>query len=313
MKHFGRGFLISLFTFAVGVSIAVWGRIRPTSFGDVEKPAVRQSSERSSVGSSAWRVLLSYEGQDLRKLDRESGVRLEEAVKTLLGRRCGGERELIVPRLVSKLSKADGQARYALIEEKPLLSIPGTSGICAHVFDAEGSLLDTSDFNSGHRIFLTEMKVEHSPEIGRAVLVIDSKGSVNGADIARQFYALVGEQLLLIRLEDSGGRLARNTYVAPNHTIGVRLAGRSANEWARVLKSSDAAQALAALTWLGGTHLNPRTRAHGHSLEDIREARLVEGLRSREDIKKTINALIDSENAWLRGAAELTRKVEYRF
>jgi hypothetical protein len=313
MKNFGRRLIIALFTFAVGVSIVALVRLRPTSLGEVEKPALRQTFEQSSVDSSAWRVLLSYEGRDLRKLDRESGLRLGEAVEALLGKRGGGERALIVPRLVSKLSDADGQTRYAFIEEKPLISIPGASRIRAHVFAAEGNLLDSSDFNSGHRISLTEMRVELSPEIGREVLVVNSKGSVNGADIARQIYALIGEQLLLIRLEDSGGRLVRNTYVAPSHAIGVRLAGRSANEWVRALESSDTAEALAALLWLSGSHLSPRTRVPGHFFEDMREARLVEELRSREDIKEIINALIKSENAWLRSAAELTRKVEYSF
>lgn len=302
-----------MFTFALGVSIAALGRLRPTSLGEVENPVSRQSSEQTSVDFSAWRVLLSYEGRDLRKLGRESGLRLEKAVEALLGRRGGGERALIVPRLVSKLSDADGQTRYALIEEKPLLSIPGQSRINAHVFDPEGDLLNSSEFNSGHRISITGMQVEHSPEIGRELLVVNSKASFNGADIARQFYALVGKQLLLIRLENSGCQPVRNTYIAPNHTIGVRLAGRSADEWVGVMKSSDTVESLAALMWVGGTHLNPRTGAPGHFLEDMSEARLVEEIRAREDTKATTNALIKSDNAWLRTASGLTRKFHYSF
>ena len=38
------------------------------------------------------------------------------------------------------------------------------------------------------------------------------------------FYALVNDQVLLIRLEDEAGRLIRNAYGAPNHTWLMRFA-----------------------------------------------------------------------------------------
>ena len=311
MPRFSLHLLMALLTFILGVSIAALGYLRPTLPGAPERPVSRQSLESPSTNLQAWQVLLSFEGRDLRNLDRESADRLRRAIEALLGNRSAGEHSILSPRLVSKLSNGQGQIRYALIEEYPLLTIPGRSRIYAHVFDGEGGLLSSSDFNGGHRIFLTGMEVTYSPEIGREILVVNSQPAINGADIARQYYALVGEQILLIRLEDSGGRLVRNTYSAPGHTIGVTLTGRSAEEWVSALKSSDVAEVLATLTWLSGTHLNPRKPEPDYSHEEMREARLADKVRSREAVRTVLDTLTQSGNAWVRSGAELTKTVEY--
>ncbi len=70
---------------------------------------------------------------------------------------------------------------------------------------------------------------------------------------------------------------------------------------------------LAALTWLGGTHLNPREPAPYPDLEDVREARLAEEVRSRADVRATLDALARSENAWVRGAAQQALEAEGDF
>ena len=310
MKRFGSHLLVALFTWSVGVSMAALSSRRPTFRGAPEKPVLRQVFEQPSVTSSAWRVLLSFEGRDLRKLDRESAVTLRKAVETLLGGRVDSERAFIFPRLFSKLSDARGQTRYVFIEESPLITVPGRSRIYAHVFDTEGGLLGSSDFNCGHRIFLTEMEVAYAPEVGRELLLVHSRPTINGADIARQFYALVGEKVLLVRLEDSGGRLVRNTYASPGHTIGLTLTGRAAKEWEEALASDDVAETLATMTWLGGAHLNPRKPAPEYAHEKHSEARVADEARSREGVRAALDKLTRSENPWVKGAAEMAAKAD---
>ena len=308
MKRFALRLLIASLTFSIGVSIAAFGYLHPKLPHAPNAPVLAQNSKSSDVNISAWQVLLSFENQDLRKLDQKSRVELQKAINTLVGKR---ENELLIPRLISKIANAQGQISYALIEESPLLTIPGECGIRVHVFSLEGKLLSNSAFSSGWRITLTEMQLKYMPEIGREALEVSSKPVINGRDVAKQYYALIGEKALLVRLEDSGGQLIRNIYGAPNHTIGFTLTGRSAKDWEKALESNDVAEVLATLTWLGGIHWNPRTPAPEYTHEEMSEARLADDVRSREGVKVAIRRLMQSENTWVRNAAELAAKVEY--
>ena len=258
---------------------------------------------------AAWRVLLSLENQYLGELDEESERELKKAIVTLVGPRDDWP---LIPRLVSRISNAEGQTSYALIEESPLLTIPGDSGIRVHLFSLEGKLLGSSAFQSGWRITLTGMKVKYLPEIGREVLEVSSRPVIGGRDVARQYYALIGEEMLLVRLEDSGGRLIRNYYDTPNDTIGPTLTGRSADEWERALESNDVAEVLATLTWLGGTHLNPRNPLLVYAHEEMSEARLADEVRALKGVKAALGKLAQSENEWVRSAAQLAVDVKYR-
>jgi hypothetical protein len=148
-------------------------------------------------------------------------------------------------------------------------------------------------------------------EIGREVLEVSSRPVINGRDVAKQYYALIGEKVLLVRLEDGGGNLIRNIYGTPNHTIGLTLTGRSANEWEKALESNDVAEVLATLTWLSGTHWNPRNPSPEYAHEEMREAQLADYIRSRKGVKLMLKKLTQSENTWVQNAAQLAIKVEY--
>lgn len=308
MKRFPFYLFIALITFVIGVSIAAFWYLHPNSTPTLEKSVLAQSPKLPKANLSAWQMLLSFENQDLKELDQKSKVELQKIIDTLVGKR---KNELLIPRLISKISNAQGQINYALVEESPLLTIPGECGIRVHIFSLEGKLLNSSAFSSGWRITLTEMKLKFMPEIGREVLEVSSEPVINGRDIAKQYYALIGEKILLVRLEDSGGQLIRNNYGAPNHTIGFTLVGRPAKEWEKALESDDVAEVLATLTWLSGIHWNPQTPEPEYTHEEMREARLADDVRLREGVKVGLRRFTQSENIWVRSAANLATKVEY--
>lgn len=308
MKRFPFYLFIALITFIIGVSIAAFWYRRPNFTPALDNVVLAQTPKPLRENISAWQTLLSFEKQDLKKLDQKSKVELQKIIDTLVGKR---NNELLIPRLLSKISNARGQIRYALVEESPLLTIPGECGIRVHIFSLEGKLLNSSAFSSGWRITLTEMKLKFMPEIGREVLEVSSEPVINGRDVAKQYYALIGEKILLIRLEDSGGELIRNNYGAPNHTIGFTLVGRSAKEWEKAFESDDVAEILDTLTWLSGIHWNPQTPEPDYTHEEMREARLADDVRLREDVKVGLRRFAQSENVWVRNAANLATKVDY--
>jgi hypothetical protein len=155
------------------------------------------------------------------------------------------------------------------------------------------------------------MKLKQVRNVSGDVLEVESEPVINGRDVAKQYYALIGEKLLLIRLEDSKGKLIRNVYGAPNHTIGLNQTGRSSADWAKSLESNDRAEVLAALTWLGGIHWNPGMAAPDYLHEEMSEARLAEEVRALETVKASVNRLRHSDDAWVRDAAKLAATVVY--
>ena len=107
---------VSVLAFALGVTVV---KFRP--------------SFHKQQPSSAWETLLLFENQDLANLKPESTVRVEKAIEALTGLR---ESPMPYrPRLFRTMSNERGQTRYVLVEEQPLMIIPGESRLRIHVFD----------------------------------------------------------------------------------------------------------------------------------------------------------------------------------
>ena len=290
--------------------------VTPTIAGDFRNPAqprLCDSLQSQSVKRAAWQTLLKFEDQPLSKLPKTRAEELKKAIDELVGKR---ENESVIPRLLTTVSDSKGQTRYALIEEHPLRTIPGNSGLSVHVFARDGSLMRSSVFQTGWRILITDIRVAYREQIGRKAIEVRSAPATNGRDVAKQFYALINDKVLLIRLEDKARNLIPNVYGAPNHTFGLTITGRSADEWKDALRSGDLAEVLATLTWLSGEHLDPNepipelsgmpTVAH----EDISEARLAREVRSGRELRRQLEALRLSQNLWVRQAAKLAHNPE---
>lgn len=307
MKCFKLRPFIALLTFIVGVSIVAFWYFRPKADQTSNFITEQNSNSKPIVNESAWQKFLSFEHKDLRNLDSEEKDKLQTAIYTLIGKTT--ETEFL--RLISKVTNDRGRENYLLIGESPLFSIPGNSGLWIKVFDTDGKLLNSMSFDTGWRIELKDIKVKYSKEIQREIIEVGSEPVINGRDVAKQFYALIGKEILLIRLEDSKGNAIRNVYGAPNYIIGLNRTKRSTNEWQSKLESNDKAEILSALSWLNGIHWNPAKQQTENFYEDINEAKTVEEIRTREIVKEKINKMLQSENIWLKDAARLAMEVEY--
>jgi hypothetical protein len=293
MKRFTLHLFVALLTFTIGVSFSeLTGRYHKYHNGP---------DKQSDVNVSAWKVLLSFENQDLRKLDEQAETRLHQAMEILVGKATPNEFPCYFrPLLIAKMSNAKGQTRYALVEGAPLVMIPGTAYVRIYFFTTGGKFLSSSEFTMGNRIDIIGARVIYMPEIGRPALVVSSQHVINGADMAQQYYALIGEDLQLIRLEDSTGKVTRNGYWA----TGPKNIGRSVEERIRAIESNDVAEVLATLTWLSDESWNPR-----YKYEETNESHVADEVRSRESVK--LQRLMQSDNAWLQSTAQLAANVDY--
>jgi hypothetical protein len=299
MKQIGSRVLTAALTFTIGVTVGTF-RNPPHSRSFVElapNTVLRQAQMK------AWESLLSFEGRDLRTLHEQESPVLQGAINSLTG---VSQNQFLVPRLFSSVTNSSGEPRYVLVQESPLVSIPGSCGLRISVFSSEGNQLDSSEFDSGWRIALGSMRFMRVEGLDGDILEVESHQFINGRDVAKQYYALVGRRMLLIRLEDSERRLIQNTYSSPNHTIGLTRFGLSAENWEEMLRSNDRAEVLAALTWIGGVHLDVSEREPDYIHEEITEALVAADLQSRENVKTVVKQLSRSDHQWIRNAARLT-------
>ena len=292
MKRHLLGLAVAILTFVIGWSIPIRNL---NASGD------QVLLFRISAGSlDAWALLLASQNQDLTKLEPHAKARLQLAIDSLRG---PTDNKFLYARLFCRVTTSDGEPRYVLVEESPLIMIPGDSRLRTSLFTTDGTLLSSSEFAAGWRIAISGITFIEVNGIKGEVLQVESYPMINGADVAKQYYSLVADEMRLIRLEDSRGLLTPNVYRTPNHTIGFTHIGRSADDWGKALTSSDTAEVLAALTWVGGEHLSIGEGVPDYAHEYVSEAQLAEVARARSAVKQAVNELEQSDNPWVREAA----------
>jgi streptogramin lyase len=179
-----------------------------------------------------------------------------------------------------------GQELLVLLQGHPTITIPGESFATVFVLDSEGKQVSRSHFSAGYRIVINDARLVNDPNIGSPCFEIQSTRAINGDDVGHQYYAVIGSETALIRLEDSQGNLIRGK-VRMGRSIGPNFPDRTDDEWELALRSKSPAEVLRTLAWLNGIHI-----------QDL-------GVLNRPSIRKTLEELAASDDVWLRSAAAL--------
>jgi hypothetical protein len=125
---------------------------------------------------------------------------------------------------------------------------------------------------------------------------------------AAQYYAFLKDSFALVRLEDSAGNVVPVNFHNPNHTIGPAVPERTPEQWEAMLRSSDHAEVLRTLVWLGGEHSDPPLDGDGSSIERFEESNRALVTRRRPGVCERVEALTQSEDSWVREAAQQARE-----
>lgn len=255
---------------------------------------------------SAWKVLLSFENQDLENLDEQSMRAVKHAIDATTPPVDPTRYSDFEPRLFRKISNSDGEPRYVLVEEQPMWSIPGAEKFRAHIFDTTGRVLSGGEFFTGNRIYIMAMGLKKNYWLKSEVLRLDGE-TMFGPPAFHQYYMVIGNELRLVYL-DSNGRVDYNEYLYPSLTIGPRI-NLSADEWEADLQSTDDARVLSALTWLGGSHWSGQEPPYD---DDRANGEKVTKLRARESVSRRLAELTNSPNYFVKRAADAIVKGEDR-
>jgi hypothetical protein len=267
--------------------------------------------------------LEGYLGKDLRKLDDRSRAEFEKDVEALTGDKPDHtEWNSYKPWWVKPFT--GGKAAWVLLEAYPGFDVPDMSGLQIHIFDSTWKRLRKQSFPTGYRFFLNEVVLDKDNPLKQDLLVakVTSSGPfiVQGdekhpafeqGDYQLQYYALWGDQFVLVRLEDNKKRLAQNHYRWRAPPKGPAVPRRTREEWIRSLSSENPVEQLATLVWLSGTHLaSTEGRQENVNQESVEDSKLFEVVRDAAETKKALRELTNSKNSWVQEYAKLTLRMD---
>jgi hypothetical protein len=179
---------------------------------------------------------------------------------------------------------------------EPLIIIPGGSSARVQLLDRSGKSIGAWSFQAGWRLDPVDASIGYSKALESNLIVLSTARVINGRDIAKEYFAVDKDRLRLVRLENSKGEGVQNEYVLPNYEIGIVPDAKNVDQFAGLLESSDKADILSALVFLGG------------SQADGKYATLFQQLMDSPRIHALIERLTASDNEWTAQAAKLAAR-----
>jgi hypothetical protein len=271
------------------------------------------------LAQDAAQDLSPYVGRDLRKLGSNDlallQVRFKAKTADELGEKWGWRP--LEPWNLSAYETAD--TAWVLVEAYPGYDIPDVSGLKLHFFDRAWNRKCKHTFPTGYRFFLDSVTIQKRQELDGPLIVakvtssgpfITSPGPKRPAfeqgDYQLQYYALLGTNLFLVRLEDNQGILARNHYRWRNPPKGPEVPKRTKEAWLQSLGGTSSVERLAALVWLTGSHLpSTEERKPDHNQESVEDSKLFESVRDDSRVKSIFSGLKNHKNKWIQEYARL--------
>ena len=240
-------------------------------------------------------------GKSAEQLAKEHGGTLKSLSKATNETRFGP-----VPWHVWKFNRPE--VRYAVFSGQHIFTIPGTSSASIVLVSATGAEIGSWSFSTGWRIDIQSARISFDDKLQAQVITVSTAPVINGRDVAKQCFALVDDKLYFVRMEDRKGKLIRNDYLSPNHTLGGDLPAKDMAGWSALLESRKLPLRLAALTYLSGTHMNPDRRRTDVASESVEDAKVARAFRDADSTKKRIADYRQSEYGWLKEAADLAAR-----
>jgi hypothetical protein len=229
---------------------------------------------RATVETRQWNELLSLPGKDPVGPVTAEASRRESLARTFLPG--GGEQEFQLFQVLCL--KGPGSSSRIVQVWHNLRVVPGNCPLRIYVLNESRRLLSSTSMEGGGRSGLLSVRPVARPELGPWVFTIDN-------DFELQYFVLVGDAPVLVRLENDSGALVQNDFEVPESTLGPTPPIRSPEEWESAL-SGGPVETLRTLMWLGGAHASPPL-----------------ALR-RPGVVRKISDLRNSPNPWVAEAAK---------
>lgn len=288
-------------TFFTAAAIAVIGC-------GISDSAIVSSSSNPKPHEELARRIETFLDRDLLELNRSSKSRLLTLLNEVLPDNSQStEAALLAPFYIWRWTGNGGMTGFVLFRVQTAVSVPGQAFGAIDVFKESGQHFTGSVFPTGWRLVVKSASTKFDPTLITNIIEL---GSVNlfGTDIARQFFCVYNDRIILLGLEDSQGDFVPNNYEFTNWTIGPPIQTRTAEEWEKALYSDQVPIVIEALTWLGGIHRRDLSPSKEMCLEELESAQRYAAVRSNPAVDQKIRQLTESNNTWIKRAAQLAMK-----
>ncbi len=200
-----------------------------------------------------------------------------------------------------------GVSRFVVVLGETEQIVPGGSSACVYLLDAGLQYIGSWCFQAGWRMGFRRVSFEYSQALDSELLIFEMFPYVNGRDIRKEVFSLKADSLKFIRLEDSRGNAVQNDSVFANYEIGFLPPSQSPQDAVAMLESADKSDVLFALMLLGGRYV-PESERRGLDRMESRHAERFRAWIAVPRIRKLIEELCNSEDVWIRQAAELAAR-----
>lgn len=195
---------------------------------------------------------------------------------------------------------------FIMLEVETLPTIPSADMLYVHVYNPDTDTMRTWFCSAGWRQVIVGAGYTYNTPLQQSIIMIATQNVLyaNKKPADRHYYGIHDDELYLIRIEKGTGELVPNTYAAPNRMIGIQDVMWKAEGVLEMLTSDRPVALLAALVFLGGSHLypvQPSTMLH----EPLEQAQIAQDLFHDPVVKERIQHLQASELTWIREAASL--------
>jgi hypothetical protein len=265
--------------------------------------------------------LESFVGKDLRFLDEKDSGAFQKRYSSLTAEKIEfGLGDDLKPWWVKSFGA--GKCSWILLQGYPGIQVPDVSYMVIHAFDKDWKRLAKQEIPTEYRFRLEEVTTSKNDSLKQDLLVakvicngpfLEAEGEkprplFEQGDFQRQYYALLDDHFVLVRMEDDKGHLVGNSYCWSKPVKGPEVPKKSRDEWIRSLKSSNRVEQLATLVWLTGRHLpSSDKREKNINQESVEDSKSFEEVRDAAETKKAIAELANSKNVWVKEYANLPR------
>lgn len=166
------------------------------------------------------------------------------------------------------------------------------------LFDATGKRLAASKFRTGNRERPESAALVYSDSSGTELIVFKTRSTVDSQGAREQYFALSADRLRFVRAESESGE---TVYSWPLETMGFMPEAKTPDEWIALLQSTNRADVISALVFIGGEHVDNATT-------DPALIKMVREIRQDTRVRALIQRLRESDNEWIRQAAQLAAR-----
>jgi hypothetical protein len=137
----------------------------------------------------------------------------------------------------------------------------------------------------------------YSESLRTDLIVLKVHPMLKSARAWKQYFAVNPDRLRFIRAEDGLGKVLARIHDGPTESKGLMPEANTADEWIELLQSKDKSDVLSALVFIGSEHDS-----------DAKDPAMVDELRNNTRIRALVERLRESDNEWIRQAAELAAR-----